>query len=42
MPNQSLQLTAGSVVFNNVFGFATGFGLSDGFRRTPAATELGR
>jgi len=35
-----LQLTAGIFGFNNVFGFVVGFGLSDVFRQTPAATEL--
>jgi len=39
-PNQSLQLTAGNCGFNNVRWVATGFGLSDAFRQTPAATEL--
>jgi len=37
-----LQLTARGFGFNNVFGVATGFGLSDGFRQIPAATELFR
>lgn len=31
MPNQPLQLTAGSFGFYNVFGVAVGFGLSDAF-----------
>ena len=39
-PNQPLQLTAGPAVFINVYGIATGFGLSDGFRQTPTAPEL--
>ena len=42
LPNPPLQLTAGSFCFYNVFGVVVGFGLSDGFRQTPAATELGR
>jgi len=33
--NKSLQLTAGSCGFINVFGLATGFGLSGVFRQTP-------
>jgi len=41
LPNQPLQLTAGTAVFNNVFWFAADVGLSNGFRQTPAATELG-
>ena len=40
-PNKPLQLTAGSCGFNNVCGVASAFGLSDGFRRIPAATEFG-
>ena len=39
-PNKPLQLTAGNCGFYNVFGVATGFGLSDVFRKAPAATEL--
>ena len=39
-PNQPLQLTAGIYGFMTVFWFAMGFGLSDGFRKNPAATEL--
>lgn len=31
-PNQSLQLTAGSSGFINVFGVVAGFGVSDGLR----------
>jgi hypothetical protein len=41
MPNKALQLTARICGFNNVSGVVAGFGLSDGFRQTPAATELG-
>ncbi len=40
-PNKLLQLTAGLLGFNNVFGVVVGFGLLDAFRQTPAATELG-
>ena len=40
-PNQSLQATAGSCGFINVFGVVAGFGLSDVFRQTPTAPELG-
>jgi len=42
LPNPSFQLTAWSFGFITVFGVATGFGLSDFFQQTPAATELGR
>jgi len=40
-PNQSLQATGGDLRFNNVCGVSVGFGLSDVFRQTPAAPELG-
>lgn len=39
-PNQPLQLTAGGFGVYNVFRVGTGFGLSNGFRQTLAATEL--
>ena len=42
MPNQALQLTAGISGFLNVNWQTAGFGLSDVFRQTPAATELFR
>ncbi len=41
-PNQPLQLTAGILWFNNIFGVAMGFGLSEVLWQTLAATELSR
>lgn len=41
-PNQSLQLTAGSCVFNNVFGVVVVLVCRTCFGKFPAATELGR
>jgi hypothetical protein len=40
MPNPPLQLTAVGFGFNNVFWVAAGFGLSDGCRLSPAATDF--
>ncbi len=40
-PNESLQATVGSAVFEKFSGFAVGLGLSDGFRQIPTAPELG-
>ncbi len=40
-PNQSLQATAGSCGFINVFGVVAGFGLSDVFRRLAKAFSIG-